>query len=215
MSLPSLEAFFGLGFRKSQVVADQHVIGFKGHGTKIYYQAQEVYVSNENAQIKTCTGQGVRQARESVYGHVAPEPKLYEGKEASEFAVKNALRLPDPRGTFLRLVDFTPEIKGPLIDDFKTFSLENYIPLLLAVFDSFEHVVEGCETCPPPSPAVARGTDLVAPKPPNEVEFGSPLALRSQTSLPQLRRLDDRRPFPRPHQNIPVSRVRHGRRAAR
>jgi hypothetical protein len=188
MTAETLEAFFGLGLSEKPKVADRRLIGFKGHGTKIYYQAQELYVASRGQDTPLVCA-GVKRARESVYSRVAPRPQVYEGEEASSFAGQYGLRTPDRQGSFLRLVDFTPE-SGRLIDDFKTFPLENYIRWF-TVFGSFEHVVKRVEAVPPLR-LLLRGTDLSLPR---EVPFGHPWPLDDRTSVTQLRKLDDRRPF--------------------
>ncbi|MHB1421769.1 MAG: ATP-binding protein [Gemmataceae bacterium] len=125
MTEDTLAAFFGLGLSEKPGVADRRIIGFKGHGTKIYFQAQELAVATRCQNMPLLCA-AVNQARESVYSRVAPRPQLYEGNEASSLASTRSLRLPNAHGTSLRLIDFTPE-SGRLIEDFKTFPLENYI----------------------------------------------------------------------------------------
>ena len=188
MTEETLAAFFGLGLSEKPEVRDRRIIGFKGHGTKIYYQAQELSIATRGQNSHLLCAE-VKQARESVYKRSAPKPQLYEGDEASTFASSHGLRLPNPHGTFLRLIDFTPE-SGRLIEDFRTFPLENYIRWF-TVFGSFEHVVKGGEPVAP-FRLLLRGTDLSIPK---EAVFGFPWPDEDRTAIPQLRKLDERRPF--------------------
>ena len=183
-----LAKFFGLGFSDKPSIPGRRLIGFKGHGTKIYYQSQDLFVAS-----KTLDGPLVvavlRNARTKINQKQIPDPEYFIGPEAENAAKANHLNLPREQGTVVRLVDFTPD-SSRLIDGFKKVNLENYIRWF-TVYGSFEHVVRKA-TPTPPFKLYLQGT---GDEHESLVDFGHPLPPTDSTDLKSLKKHDDRRPF--------------------
>jgi hypothetical protein len=91
MTKEALAGFFGLGFsQKPPESSGRPRIGYKGHGTKIYYLAKEVWVATRMADGPLLLAH-VPEARKKITQTELPEPSLWVGAEAEEKA--RALRL--------------------------------------------------------------------------------------------------------------------------
>ncbi|MBI1901408.1 MAG: ATP-binding protein [Planctomycetia bacterium] len=183
----SISSFFGLGFSEKPPIHGRRKIGYKGHGTKIFYQAKELYLATR-APGGPLLFARVTEAREAVVNNRAPSVEFCRDDEALVELKRLNLREPTPKGTTLRLVDYTPD-SGRLISDFKTYPLENYIRWF-TVHGSFEHVVRSTAANAPFRLRLT-GTDEVT----KDVTFGHPWPESDRLAMDQLRRLDDRRPF--------------------
>ncbi len=188
MDQPAIEAFFGLGLSEKPKIPGRTPLGFKGHGTKIYYSAQELWVVTRREGSDLIVAWADK-AREHVLQGRLPEVLFLRGKEAEEYAQNRRLTIPSPSGTTLRLIDYTPD-SGRLIDDFKRSAVENYLRWF-TVYGSFEHVVRA--TSPkPPMDVRLQATDDSTTK---QVLYGHPWPVADRTDLKALRELDPRRPY--------------------
>jgi hypothetical protein len=188
MNTTGLEGFFGLGFTTKPRVPGRTPIGVKGHGTKIYYQANEIWIATRSTGgplLVAC----VENARRDVLNATLPKPTSWEGKDAEEWARAQELWDSRQRGTVIRLIDYTAD-SGRLIDDFKRKPLENYIRWF-TIYGSFRHIVEAR---PPEAPLRLRlqATDDLQTLP---VEYGHPWPDQDETDVKSLRKRDERRPF--------------------
>lgn len=184
MSAEMLDHFFGLGWSDKPTIPDREPIGFKGHGTKIYYQASEIAV------LTRCAGceplfVNLRDARNAVYQKQLPQPEQMPPSDAVRAGLPS---LPES-GTIIRLRDFTPD-SGNLIDAFRGRAIESYLRWF-TIFGSFKHVVYGQQTASP-FRLWAQGTDESTPR---EIEFGHRWPPADVDDLKQLKLLDERRPF--------------------
>lgn len=185
MDTAGLSAFFGLGI--SQKSGVRPAIGHKGHGTKVYYLAREVWVATRRKGGDLFVAH-VPEARARVHQTQLPQPRVWMGAEAEALASANALSL-GAHGTLLRLVDFTAN-SGRLIDAFKRAPLESYLRWS-TLFGSFAHVVAG--TSPEaPLNLLLEATDDKAPRP---VAFGHDWPQPDIVEHKALKAKDDRRPF--------------------
>lgn len=188
MSEQSLAGFFGLGHSDKPAILSRQPIGFKGHGTKIYYQAQDLFV-----QTRTNDGQlylaVFQNSRKTILAKHAPEPRLFMGEEAEAEIRINRLTPLSGNGTSIRLVDYTAD-SSRLIDAFRFDRMENYLRWF-TVYGSFQHVV--LDTNPqPPFELLVQGIDTNRLSP---INFGHPWPRDDRTDLRSLKKLDDRRPF--------------------
>ena len=175
-----IEAFFGLGFSEKPKIPGRPPLGFKGHGTKVYYSAQELWVLTRQASGDLICAWADK-AREQVLQGKLPEVLFVRGPEAETFARQQGLVIPLRSGTTIRLVDYTPD-SGRLIDDFKRNAIENYLRWF-TVYGSFEHIVG--RTAPKPPMAInLEATDDSAAAP---VPYGHPWPIADVTDLPVLR----------------------------
>jgi hypothetical protein len=187
MSEETLACFFGLGHSVKPSIPGRPTIGFKGHGTKIYYQAQDVYVATrvDGGLLNLAI---VRNARRDIHSKRTPTPEYFSGEEADAVARSEKLSVPTQHGTSIRLVDYTPD-SSRLIDVFKFDALENYLRWF-TIYGSFEHVVKSTTPTAPFSLKV-QGTDLKS----SQIGFGHPWPSDDRIDIKALKRLDDRRPF--------------------
>lgn len=183
-----LEHFFSLGFSDKTRNPDRETVGFKGHGTKIYYQAQDLLVATKREDEEVLLAQ-LEGARTTVYQKQLPKPILTAGNEAVVAGRKFGIKLPEAKGTVVRLVDFTPNSES-LIDRFRRVRIENYLRWF-TVFGSFEHVVH--QTAPDaPLKLLLQATD---DREPTEVPFGHDWPGNDLAKLQELKEEDERRPF--------------------
>ncbi len=188
MDKSQLEGFFGLGHSKKEKFTDRKEIGYKGHGTKIYYQAQETWVlTNRNGGEVLLAH--LPSARSQIYNNETPRPTVYVGDEARAKAQEATLELPLKHGTTIRLVDYTPNSER-LIPEFRQQQLHNYVHWY-TVFGSFEHVVRA-QSSSAPMRLFLQGTEEDVPK---EILFGHPWPATDMTDLKKLKEKDPRRPF--------------------
>ena len=183
-----LTNFFSLGFSDKAAMKDRSAIGFKGHGTKIYYQAQDLLVGTRRENDEPLFAV-LRDARSTVYQRKLPKPSLTIGDEAISIAKEHDLNVPPTNGTVVHLIDFTPD-SGGLIDSFCRERIENYLRWF-TVFGSFEHVV--LQAGPAiPLRLLLQATDDVKPE---LVSFGHDWPEDDLTKLRELKQRDERRPF--------------------
>ena len=190
MDETGLKRFFGLGFshKPPTLIPNRPTIGLKGHGTKIYYQAQEIWVATLQDSGELIVAH-VEEARVSVESQQLPLPVVWGGEEAKKIALEQNLAVFRPRGTSIRLVDFTPD-SNRVIDAFRQKTLENYLRWF-TIFGSFQHVVKSVEPITPVH-LTLQGTDRTEP---SIVEFGHAWPLHDQVNFKELKNLDKRRPF--------------------
>lgn len=188
MDRAGLECFFGLGFNRKPQIPGRPPIGAKGHGTKIYYNAIEIWVATRQRGGELLVTHAER-VREQVLSCKLPALQVWEGDEARRQAEAVRLQVPVDRGTSIRLIDFTPD-SGRLIDEFKRDNIENYIRWF-TIYGSFEHVVRGT-AMQAPIRLLLQATDQ---KMPTEVPFGHPWPDSDNTELRALKARDQRRPF--------------------
>ncbi|MGH7136729.1 MAG: ATP-binding protein, partial [Pirellulales bacterium] len=112
MSGEMLDHFFGLGWSDKPQVPGRDPIGFKGHGTKIFYQASEIAVLTRRADAQAAFV-NLYNARNAVFQKTLPQPESLPASDAA----RAAIQLPGETGTTIRLRDFTPD-SGNLIDAF-------------------------------------------------------------------------------------------------
>lgn len=187
MDYKGLERFFGLGHSHKPSLKDRDPIGYKGHGTKIYYQAQDLYVITKNEEDDIFVV-AVESARVHIFKKKEPEPVVYEGKEAIAYAQRENLPIPEKRGTIIRIVDFTAA-SGDLIESFKTDSLENYLRWF-TIFGTFKHILTS-ESPRAPFELSLQGTDQIKRK----LDFGHSWPGTDIVDLKELKERDNRRPF--------------------
>lgn len=187
MDMDRLQGFFSLGMTAKPKITNRAAIGFKGHGTKIYYRALDVWVATRTAEGELLVA-AAQNVREMVNRAETPRPEVWRGAEAQECAEANGLRAPAGQGTSIRLVDFTAD-SGNLIDQFKRVRVENYLRWF-TIHGSFEHTVTGTE------PRAPYRLDLQASNEtaPTEVAFGHKWP-DDCTDLKALKARDPRRPF--------------------
>jgi hypothetical protein len=188
MDEENLKSFFGLGFSDKPTIPGRPAIGFKGHGTKIYYQSQEIWVATLRDAGDLIVAH-VGDARVAVFNQQLPSPEIWVGEAAKRIALEQGLAVPRTSGTSLRLVDFTPD-SSRVIDAFGQETIEKYLNWF-TVFGSFRHVVKKTE----PKSLVRltlQGTDKEEAK---LVDFGHPWPPRDRVNLKELKQSDDRRPF--------------------
>ena len=188
MSMEMLEKFFSLGFTEKPELPGRPSIGFKGHGTKIYYQSQAIWIATRQANGEFIVAH-VEDARESVFSQKLPVPRVWKLDEAKRVAIEQKLSEPKHQGTFIRLIDFTPD-SSRVIDEFQQKPIENYLRWF-TVFGSFEHIVHN-EKAASPICLMLQGTDLDSP---SVVEFGHKWPADDRTTLKSLKQKDERRPF--------------------
>lgn len=185
MDAAAVERLFGLGHSDKPTVS-RTPIGMKGHGAKIYYQAQRVTIVSQRAEHPLCVVD-LPGARESIFAQRLPEPRLYENDEAAAIAKERHIEPPAKSGTIIRLTDFTAD-SSRLIDKFRSVDLECYLRWF-SVYGSWEHTVRAHE-------ANARfvvkvkGTDDKE----MQIEFGHRWG-PDRTDMKQLKKEDERRPF--------------------
>jgi hypothetical protein len=184
MSGEMLDHFFGLGWTDKPTIAGREPIGFKGHGTKIYYQAAEIAVLTRQAGGEP-SFINLRDARNAVYQKHLPEPQSLPPDDA----VRAGLPPLGATGTVIRLRDFTPD-SGNLIDRFRGGEIESYLRWF-TVFGSFKHVVID-ERPAAPLRLLVQGSDESNPR---EIEFGHRWPATDAVDLKELKPLDERRPF--------------------
>jgi hypothetical protein len=188
MDRVGLECFFGLGFNHKPQIPGRPPIGAKGHGTKIYYNAIDIWVATRQLDGELFVTHAER-VREHVLANKLPVPRVWQGDEARAQAEAVQLQLPAKRGTSIRLIDFTPD-SGRLIDELKRENLENYIRWF-TIYGSFEHVLRGT-AMQAPLRLLLQATDQRVP---TEVPFGHPWPDSDCTDLRTLKARDQRRPF--------------------
>ncbi|MEJ7637453.1 MAG: ATP-binding protein [Singulisphaera sp.] len=188
MDEDKLKNFFGLGFSDKHPIPGRPAIGFKGHGTKIYYQSQEIWVTTLRDGGEMIVSH-VEEARIAVFNQQLPTPTVWSGEEAKRVALEHDLTVPRKSGTSIRLVDFTPD-SSRVIDAFRQETIENYLRWF-TVFGSFQHVVKKTEP-KPPLLLVLQGTDSEQP---TAINFGHAWPPKDRVNLRDLKQLDDRRPF--------------------
>lgn len=187
MDAAGIGAFFGLGHSKKPNDG-RPTIGYKGHGTKIYYQAQDiVVVTRTNGGIVRVAE--FRDARRNVRANSTPSPVLHTGESATGVLQEYGLHAPDAQGTVIHLIDYTPD-SSRLIDVFRGDHLENYIRWF-TTYGSFEHVVKNLSSAAPFSLKV-QGTDAISPI---DLVYGHPWPASDATDLKRLKERDDRRPY--------------------
>lgn len=187
MDEAGLQRFFGLGLSTKSPTAGRRAVGFKGHGTKVYYSAREMWVATRVANGVPLVA-SVETARKDVMAGRLPEPVLWIGEDAEYWAKEQGFVLPT-RGTLIRLVDFTAD-SVRLIDVFNRRSVENYLRWF-TIYGSFEHVFGGNDK-PTPFAIQLQATDDDKPKP---VSAGHPWPKGDMIDLKELKRKDDRRPY--------------------
>ncbi|MBI1832172.1 MAG: ATP-binding protein [Planctomycetes bacterium] len=188
MSESGLEKFFGLGHSEKASIPGRRSIGFKGHGTKIFYQAAELFVATKqkNGILRVAV---VEHARNAITARQLPRPAVFEGDEAQQYAASEGYSVPTEQGTIVRLIDFTAD-SNQLIDTFKTDRLENYVRWF-TVYGSFEHIVNNAAPAPPFQLSLAgtdRGSSHLLP-------FGHRWPPGDDTDLKTLKSREPRRPF--------------------
>ncbi|WP_428264156.1 ATP-binding protein [Haliangium sp.] len=188
MDRETLGYFFGLGFNRKPTIPDRPPIGAKGHGTKIYYNATELWVATRTKDGPLLVTHA-DQVRVQVSNGKLPELHVRQGDDAHAYAESHQLPIPDRQGTCIRLIDFTPD-SGRLIDDFTRTNLENYIRWF-TIYGSFAHAVRGSAPDPPMHLRL-QATDENEPSP---VAFGHPWPEADITDLRTLKKGDSRRPF--------------------
>jgi len=184
----ALTSFFGLGFTEKPILPDRPTIGFKGHGTKIYYQSQEITVVTCRKGNPPLVAK-LTEARTAVNRKDVPQPKIWSGREAETVIAEDGLKRPGEQGTVIRLVDFTPD-GSRAIDLFRSDRVENYLRWF-TIFGSFRQVVNQT-TEAAPLRLLFQGTDKDSPK---AIEFGHPWPEADCVNLKTLKSSDDRRPF--------------------
>ncbi len=188
MSREKLEHFFSLGFSDKETPPDRRPIGFKGHGTKIYYQAREIFVLTKRGDGDLILAH-LPDARVRVYNKELPAPAIYSAAGAEEKAREYNLISPVGRGTRIRLIDYTPN-SHRLIDDFQQAKIENYLRWF-TIYGSFEHVVKNQKPLPPLRLFV-QGTDRASP---SEIMFGHAWPEQDCIDIKAMKQKDERRPF--------------------
>ncbi len=188
MDQEGLVRFFGLGHSHKPKIHGRRKIGYKGHGTKIFYQAADLFVATrvQGGELLLAV---LEQARNAIHSKTLPLPQMYRGQEAETIIEKQNLSLPQLNGTTIRMADFTPD-SNRLIDAFKTDPIENYLHWF-TVYGSFEHIVRGVDPVAP-FELFLQGTDRTTPR---AVPFGHPWPKTDSTDLRQLKSRDPRRPF--------------------
>lgn len=184
MSGEMLDHFFGLGWSDKPRLAGRDPIGFKGHGTKIFYQASEIAVLTRRTGADAAFV-NLRDARNAVFQKMLPQPQSLPASEAAEAGIQ----LAGETGTTIRLRDFTPD-SGNLIDAFRCHAIESYLRWF-TVFGSFKHVVHGSRPDAPLRLAI-QGTDKPTLK---EMDFGHRWPETDAVDLKLLKLNDERRPF--------------------
>lgn len=187
MDRARLAGFFSLGVSQKPRVANRPPVGFKGHGTKIYYRALHVWVATRTSNGPLLVA-GADSIRETVNRAHEPVPRVWEGPAAEAKAAEVGLHAPAERGTSIRLVDFTAD-SGRLIDQFARTKVENYLRWF-TIHGSFEHVVRGTSPVPPYRLLLKASDDTEVA----EVPFGHPWP-NDCTDLRELKARDPRRPF--------------------
>ncbi|HEU4411827.1 MAG TPA: ATP-binding protein [Polyangiaceae bacterium] len=187
MDAAQLKHFFGLGFSKKDAAPDRAPIGFKGHGTKIFYQARRILVltQQQNGERLLAVVEG---ARSTIYQKAIPVIELSRNGDASARAGELQLKLAADHGTTIRLVDYTANSKD-LIDSFARRHVDDYVRWF-TVYGSFRPALEAAFESP--LTLELQATDESAPRP---VEFGHPWPKADRTSPRELRALDQRRPY--------------------
>ena len=188
MGREGLECFFGLGFNRKPPIPGRPPIGAKGHGTKIFYNAIELWVATreQNAELLVAH---VANARECLFNVDLPRPTMWTGEPAELQAHKAGIPPLGDHGTFIRLIDFTPD-SARLIDEFQRGNIENYVRWF-TIYGSFRHVVDG-STPQAPMMLLLQATDESTP---TEVPYGHPWPQADRMDLDELQKLDKRRPF--------------------
>lgn len=96
MAKEPLEGFFGLGFSIKNSREDRIAIGYKGHGTKVYYSALDIHVltktNTDDPLFASVVG-----ARTKVQHAEVPEPDCWSGDEGLSEALKHGMKLENPR----------------------------------------------------------------------------------------------------------------------
>jgi hypothetical protein len=188
MDEAQLNNFFGLGFSDKHQLTDRQPIGFKGHGTKIFYQAQQLQVltQRENGERLVAI---VDNARTTIYAaENAPAITVLYNGEASTKASELKLKLNADHGTTIRLVDYTAN-SNTLIDAFKRSYVEDYLRWF-TIFGSIQPALD--PHFEPPVKLEIQGTDEREPKP---VTFGHPWPNEDLIDPKRLREKDSRRPY--------------------
>jgi hypothetical protein len=189
MTDKQVEGFFGLGFsnKERERLRDREVIGFKGHGTKIFYQAQDVFVltQRENSERLLAI---FEDARKTIHNRKIPEIVLFRNGEAATAAADEGLTLIADHGTSIRLVGYMAN-SAVLIDEFSRRKIVDYLRWF-TVYGSFREVFQ--PEARPPLVVELQATDDRSPA---VVDFGHPWPKDDVTDLNALRRLDPRRPY--------------------
>ncbi|HUY33073.1 MAG TPA: ATP-binding protein [Pirellulales bacterium] len=184
MSREMLAHFFGLGYSEKPAVAGRSAIGYKGHGTKIYYQASEIAVLTCQDGVES-TFVRLTDARDCVYQKRLPAPEELSPAEG----LRAGLQLIGPTGTTIRLRDFTPNSVN-LIDAFYRDPVESYLRWF-TVFGSFQHVVYKTK----PDPPLQLWLQGIGESSPRLIDFGHRWPDADVTALKVLQQKDERRPF--------------------
>lgn len=188
MSQEHLEGFFGLGVSHKPRLPDRPPIGFKGHGTKLYYRARDIYVLTRRIDGPTLLAM-VENAREQVLrAQALPDVQLLEGEAAEEKAKTLGLTLDGPQGAAIALLDFTAD-SNRLIDAFRRKQIESYVRWF-TVYGSFRHIITRTEP-QAPFALTLQATDEDTARP---VPFGHPWPTDA-TELRELKAKDPRRPY--------------------
>jgi Histidine kinase-, DNA gyrase B-, and HSP90-like ATPase len=188
MSRENLEGFFGLGVSHKPRLPDRPPIGFKGHGTKLYYRARDIYVLTRRADGPTLLAV-VENAREQVLrAQDLPAVELWEGEAAEQHARAIGLAPPAGQGTAIALLDFTAD-SNRLIDAFRRKQIESYIRWF-TVYGSFQYIITKTEPRAP-FELTLQATDEDVGRP---VPFGHPWP-SDATELRELKAKDARRPY--------------------
>jgi hypothetical protein len=183
-----IKNLFGLGHSQKETLPDRIPIGYKGHGTKIYYQASEVFVMTRRNGGDLLMAH-LASARKDIFQEVVPKPTLLKGNEAQRLADERGLvLLRSDQGTIIRLVDFTPN-SDRLIDDFARAPVVNYLRWF-TIFGSFKKVLY--PDYQPPMKLFFQGTNEQAFQ---EVAFGHDWPPSDHVDIKTLKKRDERRPF--------------------
>ena len=183
-----LRAFFGLGVSRKPPLVDRPPIGFKGHGTKLYYRANEIWVATRSKGAPLLLAH-VPHARQSIRSGQKPDITLLTDPEASQRLRELDLEDPSEHGTTIALIDFTADSRA-LVDVFTQQNLDNYLRWF-TIHGSFEHVIEQHPEPTPVMDVLLQGTDT---RDYQQVAYGHDWP-SDRTSIPELRKKDERRPF--------------------
>lgn len=189
MNEDELTKLFGLGHStKDSKRTDRQSIGYKGHGTKIFYQAASVCIATKTEDGELLLAY-LDDARKKINKEELPMPTLLKNQEAQIYAVKNEIEIPSKKGTSVKLIDFTPNSERLIETSFKRAQIETYLRWF-TIFGSFRKVVE--TNYEQPMKLFLQATDEQSPK---EVHFGHNWPAVNNTDMTELKQKDRRRPF--------------------
>lgn len=135
-----------MGVSHKPQLPDRPPIGFKGHGTKLYYRSRDIYVLTKRADGPFLLA-AVENAREQVLrAQDLPAVELWEGQLAEQKAKTMGLALLGSQGTAIALLDFTAD-SNRLIDSFRRRQVESYVRWF-TVYGSFRHIIMPGLTAP-------------------------------------------------------------------